>query len=505
MRSKKTILNLIVNILSVPVTAVLGLWLTRLTIVHYGSDINGLNAVITQIIAVILILEAGLGVAINARLYKPYIENDKQAMNGILTVGKKVFEIIAVIFSILAFLIALVLPSLLETSIEGQTIIILFILAFLPTSIYLFFTLKYKPIYDVSQSEYIFSIVTITMNIVGQLVAIIFIYLESSIEVVRFWIMFFLILRSIIIHIISKKRYKEIIFNSKEKNFEFLKDMPSVISLKITSLIYSTSPIIYISFYLGTLMTSVYSVYNMIFTVLKSLAYAVVNAPFNAFGQMLADDSLLEKAREKFIAYQLLVVIFISIILTTCMLVIIPFVKIYTEGVTDVNYLDYELAILLCIVTFLEIIHIPSGIMMQVTGAFSENKKIQNIATFVLLICMIGFSLTLGLYGIMLALIVCNIILGYLEIKYTHKAIFKMKLFKVYFMVILNAVLAIILVVLLSEYISITNYIEFVLVSSIIVFVNAFIFYLVNLIVFKKYVRILNNLIFSRLKRSRHH
>lgn len=57
MRSKKTFLNLIVNILSVPVTALLGLWLTRLTIIYYGSDINGLNALITQIIAIILILE----------------------------------------------------------------------------------------------------------------------------------------------------------------------------------------------------------------------------------------------------------------------------------------------------------------------------------------------------------------------------------------------------------------------------------------------------------------
>ncbi|MEK5184018.1 hypothetical protein [Solibacillus sp. FSL W7-1324] len=500
MRSKKTFLNLIVNILSVPVTALLGLWLTRLTIIYYGSDINGLNALITQIIAIILILEAGIGVAINSKLYKPYMNNDSNAMNAILTVGKKAFEVIAIVFSMLAFIIALILPGLLETSVNIQTIFILFILAFLPTSIYLFFSLKYKPIYDVSQSEYIFSLITVSMNIIGQLVAILFIYLESSIEVVRFWIMFFLIMRSVFIYIISRKRYKEFKFDSKQKNYEFLKDMPSVISLKITTLIYSTSPILYISFIFGTLMTSVYSVYNMIFTVLKSLAYAVVNAPFNAFGQLLADDELIDNTREKFMSYQLLVIMFISIILITCMLVIIPFVEIYTNGVTDVNYLDYRLAMLLSIITYLEIVHIPSGIMMQVTGAFKENKRIQNISTVVLVVGMVGFSLIYGLYGIMFALIICNLILGYLEIKYAHKVIFKTNLFTIYIMIFLNLFIAGMLVKILSTYISINGYIEFLVTSFILVVINSLTIYIVNFIVFKKYLNILNGLVINKLK-----
>lgn len=502
MRTKKTIINLIVNVLSVPITALLGLWMTQLVLLNYGSDINGLNALITQIIAVILVLEAGLGAAVNSKLYKPYVDNNTFAINAILSVTKKGFELIAVVFSLLSFIVLLVVPNLINTDIPKSTIVVLFILACIPTAIYLGFSLKYKPLYDVSQSEYILSGINLVITILGQVVAIIFIYRGASIELVRFWIMFFLTLRSILIYVISKKRYKEFQFQSKEKDYSFLKEMPSVISLKITSLIYGTAPILYISFAIGTMMTSVYSVYNMIFMMLKSLAYALVNAPANAFGQLLANKENLDAVKEKFLKYQLIVILFVTILLVTCMIVILPFIELYTNRVDDINYIDFKMAVLICIITFLEIIHIPSGLMMQVTGAFKENRKMQNIATLSLIFSIIIFPIFTGFYGVLLALVICNIILCFMEVKYAFEVIFKTTMWKFYSMVFVNASVGIFLVTIFKDVLEIKTLIEFMYISLIVFIASSLIIYTISYVFFKDNMLKLNTLV-TRIKNRR--
>ncbi|WP_342473074.1 hypothetical protein MHH70_08530 [Metasolibacillus sp. FSL H7-0170] len=489
MRSKKTAINFIVNAASLPITALLGLWLTQLTITEYGSDINGLNVVITQIITVMLLLEAGLGVAINSKLYKPYVEGEKSAINALLSASKNVFRYIAVILAVIAFLISLFLPQYLKTTVATDIILILFLMAIIPTVVYIFFTMRYKPLYDVSQSEYVLSLVNIVTNVLGQIAAIISIYLHSDITIVRFWIMFFLVVRSIWIWRISKKRYVEYDFNYKLKNYEFLKEMPSVISIKITSLIYGTAPILYISFSLGTMVTSVYNVYHMIYTLIKTFIYAFVNAPFNAFGQLLADKKNLDNAREKFLMYQLLTVILSSILLTVCLLLILPFVKLYTNGVTDINYLDMKIAILLCIIAFLEIIHIPSGILMQVVGAFKENKKMQYITTVVLLISMLILSFQYQLYGILMAMILGNLVLAYLEIRYTYRNILYTSMKSIIRMCILNVIASVVVLFILWEYMMINGFVEFILKGFIVLVIVSVYFLGLNYLFFKGYMK----------------
>lgn len=501
MKTQKSMLNFLVNALSLPITAILGIILTKMTIQYYGSDINGLNVVITQIITVILVLEGGLGVALNAILYKPYVDQHTRHIKEILAAAKNVFRIIGAAFSIVAFIIALLLPKFLNSELDAQLITILFFLAFLPTSIYLYFSLKRKALYDVSQSEYIISCISIITNILGQIFAIISIYLQCEITVVRFWIMFFLVLRSILIWWNSKKRYREYSFDNGKKDYSFLKSMPSVISIKVTSLIYGTAPVLYISFALGTMVASVYSVYNMVFGLIKTFIYAFVNAPFNAFGQMLTNNDKLNDTREKFYVYEILTIMILTILLTTCVLVIIPFVELFTKGVKDINYIDPTIALLLFLITFFEIIHIPSGILMQVTGKFKENKIMQYITTIVLLVSMFALANNFSLYGILLANLLGNLVLSFLEIRFTHKQILKTDSLLIYKTIGINLLVSFLLIYAIKPFVVIDNYVSFILNSGILLIVIGTFFYIVNFLFFKSYISMANILIVRIIKR----
>ena len=76
MRGKKLLKNITLSIAVQIITAICGFIIPKLIIEQYGSAINGLVSSITQFLAYITFLEAGIGPVIKAALYKPIAKND---------------------------------------------------------------------------------------------------------------------------------------------------------------------------------------------------------------------------------------------------------------------------------------------------------------------------------------------------------------------------------------------------------------------------------------------
>ena len=97
--------------------------------------------------------------------------------------------------------------------------------------------------------------------------------------------------------------------------------------------------------------------------------------------------------------YEYIAVCAIFIFLTTTCTLIFPFINIYTTEIDDITYTDPVIAILMVIITSVEMLHIPSGHLINMSGEFKISKNIQIIACTVLIIAMaIGGNLW-GLYG----------------------------------------------------------------------------------------------------------
>lgn len=84
MRGKKLIKNIILSLGVQLVTAICGFIIPKLIIEQYGSAVNGLVSSITQFLAYITFLEAGIGPVIKAALYKPIAKKDKNTIQDIL-------------------------------------------------------------------------------------------------------------------------------------------------------------------------------------------------------------------------------------------------------------------------------------------------------------------------------------------------------------------------------------------------------------------------------------
>ena len=81
MRSKKAILNIISSLLLQVTTLICGFIVPKIIIEKFGSNVNGLVSSITQFLAYITLLEAGIGPVIKSALYGPIAKKDKRLVN----------------------------------------------------------------------------------------------------------------------------------------------------------------------------------------------------------------------------------------------------------------------------------------------------------------------------------------------------------------------------------------------------------------------------------------
>ena len=85
MNTKKGIKNIGYAFLSQIIALALGIFIPRLTIVSYGSEMNGLLSSISTVMTYLTLLEAGVGAATCQALYKPITQKDKRGINGVLS------------------------------------------------------------------------------------------------------------------------------------------------------------------------------------------------------------------------------------------------------------------------------------------------------------------------------------------------------------------------------------------------------------------------------------
>lgn len=500
-RTKKSILNAIMMILNTGILSVLSLISTNLILNNYGSDFNGVVATANQFVNLLLIVEGGFTTAINVALFKPFVENDKKKINAIMSAAKKTFTKIGVIFLIISILASIIYPLFIRSGLEYITIFLIFLMVMLGTAYNLIFVIRHQIMFQVSQKEYVYTFYSIIINVLSSITTILLAYFKVNMLIIRLFILVYIIINGIIIFILYKKTFKEIKTNEKE-DYESIKGTKDIMVQKLTSVVYMSSPLLFISTFISTKMASVYSVYNSIYNIIKSFLSSMIAAPVNGFGQLLSEGKS-EEVYKKFELYEFIVILIATILLTSVLVMIIPFIKLYTINVTDINYVNMGIAVLLASIVLTEVIHIPSGNIINVTGNFKVAKKIQAIASIILISLLIIGGYFFKIYGVLGATLITNIILASMEIYYAHKKIFNRNP-KNFIMKLFVNLITLIINVLVFNFIkiNITSYINFFLVGIFVFTINTSIIVIINLLIFKDNTSKIINMIKGFIKRK---
>ena len=116
----------------------------------------------------------------------------------------------------------------------------------------------------------------------------------------------------------------------------------------------------------------------MVSSNIRKIVNSVSAGTMAAFGNMIAkkEDEILKKRFEQ---YELLTFISCYILFTTTAILFIPFIAIYTKGISDVNYIRYGLSISFCIAEFFSCVKLVYENVVFAAGKFKETKRMAYI------------------------------------------------------------------------------------------------------------------------------
>lgn len=128
-RTQNIILNSIFGIAASFVTVVLNFFVRVFIVKELGEEINGLQSLFYSITNVMLLMEMGISSAIVIHLYDPVAKQDKEAIASIMAFYKKTYNILAIAFTLISFIVTFtLLDHFVTSSIPTKQIRIFFIL-----------------------------------------------------------------------------------------------------------------------------------------------------------------------------------------------------------------------------------------------------------------------------------------------------------------------------------------------------------------------------------------
>lgn len=477
-RTKTALFNSISTAIFQIVLILSGFVIPRIMITIYGSEINGLVSSLTQFISYFALVEAGLGGAAIFALYKPLAANDTEEINLVLSSSRRFYIKSGIVFLILLILLALIYPLLVTVSSLGYFMVfsLVFILGF--SSVLDFFTLsKYRVLLTADQKVYIISIASIIQVLIFTFVIYILSVYSLNIVFVRLVALSSVFARSIILYLYVKKRYRYLNFNL-TSNVDQLKSRWDVLYWQIAGTIHVGGPIIIATIFTDLKVVSIFVIFNMVIGGIRGLLKVVINGLYSTFGNLLVTVNT-NKFGKVFSEFEYFYYFIISVVFSVAMIMIMPFIRLYTSGVTDISYDLPVLGFLFVINGLLYSIKNPQGMLVMAAGMYKETKIQVTIQALISIIIGSLLAVFIGVYGILIGMIISNFYRWIDLTIFTSKNITKTKS-RFSFFRQLRVFIIVIIITCIFYFLGISNdksmgYLQWIITSTFLVAISSFV------------------------------
>ena len=474
---KKIISNLFVGFGGQLITICLGIVLPRLLLTSFGSEVNGLVSTVTQLYTYIAILEAGIGAASLNALYKCFAQKDNTGIADTLSATKIYFRRVSVVYGICVVAATVLLPFALETQIDKMTVALVVLLQGLSGLVNFSLVAAYEQLlladgkaYVTSLinlmvtvladgKAYVTSLINLMVTVLSYAARIVAISLGCSIVVVQTAFLLVSVTKAIVLYIYYRKNYPWIKYN-KKADLSILKNRSAFMIHEISGVINHSSAVLIISIFCDLKQASVYTVYSLIYNNLRTLMNKISGSFDYYLGQTF------HRSREEHQKLHDLIetyyIAFSFAIFTAAFCVTLPFIRLYTAGVNDADYLDVLLPYLFVIIELFSAVRSVASKLILISGNAKTTRINAIIQASITLTCSLIFVQFLGLHGVLLGSVASEIYRVNDMLIFSNRKILNRKPYKIYFvMMVCFLVFAMFAVVNHLLNITITSYIQF--------------------------------------------
>lgn len=461
---KKSIKNLIFLTLSQAVTIAVSILLPRLYMVEYGSEINGLLSSLHQFLIYMGLFEAGIGATTLQALYGPVGIQDWESVSHVLSATNYYYKRTSKLYLTALLVLTAVYPVIVRSELNNYFFVAGVVFFSGIGNVFLFrFQGVYKLLLQADGKNYVVSNVTTILNVCINLVKIYLISTGWNVVAVLASTLLIQLVQIAYMMIYTKRTYNNVSI-AVEPNFAALEQRNYTLVHQICEMLFQHTDVIILTFVCGLKTVSVYSLYKLIFSHLDSIFRIVTNSVSFALGQIFQRD--LEKYKKHIDLFEMCYSAAVFAILSVTLFLLLPFIKLYTNGITDAEYADERLAVLFVTISLLTHVRVPMQYTINYAGHFKATMPQSLIETIINLVVSIIGVHYLGIYGVLLGTVVALLYRTNDIICYSNKKILKRRPWKSYFVLVVNFMLFVFLQFIYGNTsVEITNYSDFLLVG----------------------------------------
>lgn len=460
--------NIITGIIVQLMTMISGLILPRLIITTLGSEVNGLVSSITYFLSFISLLEGGLGAVVLSELYKPIKDKDDEKIKEILVESQNFFIKLGIVYIIFTVVLSVIYPMIVTTSFSFGYVSTLVMVLSLSTLIQYLFALTNRLYLQANQEVFIVNITQSIIIFLNLCISIVIIYVYPEIHIIKLISSILFIVQPIVYkHYIDRKF--NIPFRLHRRNTNVLKNRWGGFSQHLAHFINLNTDVVAVTLFIGVAEVSVYSVYMLAITALRTFISLLSGNYQSALGKYYADGDM-EVLRNNFHKFNIFNWQISVIAFNTCLLLINQFVQLYTYGVYDVNYYQPIFAVIMTIAYLCFCIREPYRYMVLSAGKFKETSFGSMMEAILNIVISIALVFRFGLIGIAIGTFIALLYRLIYLMKYCDNHFFKISVTKdIPFVIATVFLVSANLILYLLVDIEIKSIIEFIIYGTIIV------------------------------------
>lgn len=396
-RKKKIILNSFSSVCVNLATIGSSIIIPALIIQTYGSTVNGLLASITQFLSYISLLEGGVGGVVKAALYKPIAQKDNHKINSILKAALLFFNKLALVCIIYIGILAIVYPYFIKTGFATGFILTLIIILGIGTISQYFLGVPYLLLLQSEQLGYIADSINIICLVANTIITVFFINLGTTIHTIKIISAFLFCIKPILIYLYAKK------INHINLNVDIdtnaLKQRWNGFGQHIAYFIHTNTDIVILTIFSNLSEISVYSVYKVVVSGLKSLIYSLSSGINATIGDMIAkkEDMILQRVYD---IYELLCYFIVTVVFSVTFFLIFPFIIMYTNGIKDAEYIRPIFGLLMILAEATYCWRFPALSVITSAGHYKQTSKGAYVEAMINIVISLILVKPLGICGV---------------------------------------------------------------------------------------------------------
>lgn len=408
MRTRLSLYNTIAAAVLQLINMAVNFVLPRILIQQYGSAMNGLVSSTRQMISYFTIVEAGLMGAAVFALYKPLASKDRAATSGIASAANRYYNISGLVFAAMVLGATFLYPTFVSgQGIGTYTIGALVAIIGASGAMEFFLVGKYKVLFTADQKSYLISAINAVGVVANAVILIVMARMHMDMVLVQLAALLGFLLRSGLYVFFGCRAYRHLDFRAKPDNRALDKRWDSLV-LQILGLVTSATPVTVTTLMCGLEEVSVYVVYNMVFLSVSALLSTFNNGLSAMFGDILArgEIQVLQRAYRQ---YEMLYYALLGWGYTCAAILIMPFIRIYTAGFLDADYLRPVIGWLFVLAGITTNIKTPQGMLLNSAGLFRETRVQSLIQASLNVGVSVALAPRFGMAGVLLGTIAANV------------------------------------------------------------------------------------------------